>query len=421
MKIIKAPKETLTTTAGSQGSPKSLRQRRRFWLALLVVVLLLLIFQRWGWQWWSHNRTPPIPVVVGVSQNKDIPIYLSALGAVTPTYSVTVRTMINGILLRVLFREGQMVKTGDLLAEIDPRPYQAQLLQYQGQLQRDNALLANALIDLQRYQKLYRQDSISQQALATQQSLVEQYRGASKVDQGLIDTVKVNLLYCEITAPMDGRVGLRLVDPGNFVQTSDTGGLAVINTLNPITVIFTVAEDYIQQILRQMDSGQPLMVEAYDRTQKNLLATGTLLTMDNQVDPNTGTVKLRAQFANGNNQLFPSQFVNVKLLVNILHHATVVQTAAIQYGPKDSFVYVLNNDNTVSAKPVIVGVTQGEFTTVTGLTPGQFVVVEGTDKLVDGSRVFASNATRFNKLALQSRPHLPFSHLQRGFFERVVA
>ena len=255
-------------------------------------------------------------------------------------------------------------------------------------------LLTNALIDLNRYQKLFKQDSISEQTLATQSALVEQYRGAIKIDQGLIDTVKVNLIYCEITAPMNGRIGLRLVDPGNFVQTSDTNGLAVINTLNPITVIFTVAEDYIPQISQQMDKGKPLKVEAYDRSGQKLLASGSLLTMDNQVDPNSGTVKLRAQFANEANRLFPSQFVNVKLLVEILHHATVVPTAAIQYGAKESFVYVLKSDNTVAMQAVILGVTVADFTTVTGLMPGQFVVIEGADKLTEGVEVQASNVAQ---------------------------
>jgi len=400
MKLIKAPQ--LNSASPSAERRQAFHRRHGFWLALLLIFLILMLYQKWGELWLSRHAAPSLPVVVAVAENKDVPVYLSALGAVTPTYSVAVKTQINGILLRVLFREGQMVKQGDLLAEIDPRPYQAQLVEYEGQLQRDKALLANALIDLNRYEMLYKQKAVSQQTLATQKSLVEQYRGAVKIDQGLIDTVKVNLIYCEIVAPMDGRVGLRLVDPGNVVQTTDTTGIAVINTLNPITVIFTLAEDYIPQVLQQMDGGQSLAVEAYDRAQQKLLATGTLLTMDNQVDPNTGTVKLRAQFANKDNHLFPSQFVNVKLLVNILHHATVVQTAAIQYGAKDPFVYVVNNDNTVSVKSVIVGATTGNYTTVTGISPGQFVVVDGVDKLTDGARVIASNAAQLNRITAQN-------------------
>lgn len=422
MKLIKAPQTTkMDSPSVVPGSRRSFHRSNRFWLTILVVVLILAGFEKWGIRFLGGPRSPPLPVVVALAQNKDVPVYVSALGAVTPTYSVTVKTMINGTLLRVLFREGQMVKAGALLAEIDPRPYQAQLVEYEGQLQRDRALLANALIDLNRYTKLYKQDSVSQQVLATQRALVEQYRGAVKIDQGLIDTVKINLIYCEITAPMDGRIGLRLVDPGNFVQTSDASGIAVINTLNPITVIFTIAEDYIPQVLQQMDAGQPLAVEAYDRTQKMLLASGSLLTMDNQVDPNTGTVKLRAQFANEKNRLFPSQFVNVKLLVNILHHATVVQTAAIQYGAKDSFVYVLNSDKTVSIKPVIVGVTTGEYTTITGITPGQFVVVDGADKLTDGALVLPANATQLNSVASRSFKRSPLFKTLNDVHWRALA
>ncbi len=372
---------------------------RAFWLTILLVCFALVLLQKMRHFFPALHHGPRQPVVVSLAQKKDVPVYLSALGAVTPTYSVTVKTMINGTLQRVLFREGQLVKAGMLLAEIDPRPYQAQLIEYQGQLQRDRALLANALIDLARYQRLYQQNSISQQTLATQQSLVEQYRGAVKIDQGLIDTVKVNLIYCEITSPIDGRIGLRLVDPGNFVQTTDTTGLAVINMLNPITVIFTIAEDYIPEILQQMDLGKPLQVEAYDRAQQKLLATGTLLTIDNQIDPTTGMVKLRAQFANQDNRLFPSQFVNVKFLVNTLRQVTVIPTAAIQYGAKDPFVYCLNEDNTVSLKSVVVGVATGDYTTVTGVSPGQYIVTDGVDKLTDGAWVTASNGRQVINVA----------------------
>jgi len=331
----------------------------------------------------------PLPVVTAKAFIKDVPVYLNALGGVTPTYSVTIHTQINGILIAVNFKEGQMVKKGDLLAQIDPRPYQAQLIQFQGQLQRDKALLANALIDLKRYQTLWKQDSVSQQVLATQQSLVEQDKGTVKIDQGQIDATKVNLIYCNITAPMDARVGLRLVDPGNYVQTSDTTGIAVLNMLNPITVIFTIPEDNIPQVLNKITSDKQLVVQAYDRQQTTLLDTGKVLTIDNQVDPTTGTVRIRAQFPNTKNQLFPNQFVNVRMLINTLHNVVMVPTAAIQYSAKGgSYVFIVNEDDTVKEQNVKIGITAGENTVVlSGLSAGETVVTEGADKLTDGAKV----------------------------------
>lgn len=370
-------------------------ERLSFWIGVLVIVMI------WGgYRYWvgvsanQEHAAPSAPVVLGNVSVTTFPVYLTALGNVVPTYSVTVKTQINGTLYAVYFREGQMVKAGDVLAQIDPRLYEAQLLEYEGQLIRDQALLENALIDLKRYKTLYKQDAVSQQTLATQESLVKQYRGTVQIDQGLIEATKVNLIYCRITSPVDGRVGLRLVDPGNLVQTADTTGIAVINTLNPITVIFTIAEDYIPDVLQKIYADTPLDVEAYDRQQNKLLATGKLLTMDNQIDPTTGTVKLRAQFPNSDNALFPSQFVNVKLLVKTLTNAVIVPTAAIQYTDKGSYVYVLNETatkKTVRVAPITTGITTDDHTVIlTGLTPGQSVVVEGADNLMDGSRVSIS-------------------------------
>ncbi len=371
-------------------------QRLNFWIVVLFIVLI------WGdyrfWLGMLSRRTsvaPPVVVVLSKVSSATVPVYLTAIGSVIPTNTVTVKTQINGTLTQVAFREGQMIKAGDLLAQIDPRPYQAQLLEYEGQLLRDQALLENALIDLKRYQTLYKQNAVSQQTLATQESLVKQYRGAVQIDQGLIESTKVSLIYCKITAPVDGRVGLRLVDPGNFVQTSDSNGIAVVNTLNPITVIFTIAEDYIPDVLQKIYGNVPLAVEVYDRQQNKLLARGKLLTIDNQVDPTTGTVKLRAQFTNDNNLLFPSQFVNVKLLIKNLVNAVIIPTAAIQYSEKGHFAYVLNEsktNKTVSAKPInTLPVTINDKTVVaSGVAPGQFVVTEGADNLMDGSPVSIS-------------------------------
>lgn len=389
-------------------------RKPHFWFYVLITVLVILLLIHLVSLFFArHHVTPPTTVVLAKARSADVPVYLSALGSVIPTYSVTVRTQINGTMLRVLFVEGQMVKAGQLLAEIDPRPYQAQLMEYEGQLIRDQALLDNALIDLKRYQVLWKQDSISQQQLATQSALVRQYEGTVQVDKGLIAATKVNLYYCEITSPMDGRIGLRLVDPGNFVQTSDQNGIAVINTLNPITVIFTLAEDNIQEILHKIYAGQPFQVEAFDRQQNNLLAVGSLLTIDNQIDPSTGTVKLRAQFANNENKLFPSQFVNVRLLAKTLQNATLIPTAGIQFSTQGPFVYVVDNNQIASIKRIKTGITYGNDTVIdAGLTSGELVVVEGADRLIEGAKV---NVARIDQPGL-----LKMSFLKRldGVFYR---
>jgi multidrug efflux system membrane fusion protein len=375
-----------------------------FWLTVFILLIIAIII-RWHGASSARNRpVQPVPVVLGSARIADVPVYLSALGSVTPTYTVTVKTQINGQLWQVLFKEGQWVKAGDVLAQIDPRPYQAQLVQFQGQLARDEALLANARIDLHRYEVLYKQNSLSQQTLATQYSLVKQDEGTVKLDKGQIQEVLVNLIYCRIISPVNGRIGLRLVDPGNFVQTTDTTGIAVVTTLNPITVIFTLPEDDIPQVLQQIAAGNNLIVKAFDREQNALLAVGRLLTIDNEIDSTTGTVKLKAQFENENNRLFPSQFVNIRLLVTLLRRATVIPTAAVQQGAQGSYVYVLNKDNTVSIKPIKSGITSGDYTVVaTGVLPGQQVVVEGVDRLSEGASVTIYTPTTNNNTVAKSR------------------
>lgn len=361
----------------------------------LVILCITLVAALWLYiaTKKSKNTAPkPIPVVAGISSTRDVPIYAPALGTVTPVYTVTVQTQINGLLMKVLFKEGQLVKKGELLAQIDQRPYEALLTQYEGDLKRDSALLANARIDLKRYQKLWKEDSISQQTLATQQSLVEQYEGNVKTDLGLIQSTKINLIYCNITSPIDGRIGLRLVDPGNFVQTSNTQGIAVITTHNPITVIFPVAEDYVPKIAPQAYAGKEMQVKVYDRQQKTLLGIGKLLALDNQISTTTGTVRLRGIFNNEKNKLFPNQFVNVKILIETLKQVTVVPTAAIQHATKKDFIYVIHANNTVTAQTVVMGPTSGDYTVIkSGVLPGQKVVVNGADKLMDGSAVFVQN------------------------------
>lgn len=386
---------------------KKFKSANPWWL--VIFILLFVVF----WSFFAskknkHVAPKPIPVVAASSSTRDVPIYLPALGTVTPVYTVTVQTQINGLLMKVLFKEGQLVKKGQLLAQIDQRPYEALLTQYEGDLKRDSALLANAQIDLKRYQKLWKEDSISQQTLATQQSLVEQYEGNVKTDQGLIQSTKVSLIYCNITSPIDGRIGLRLIDPGNFVQTTDTQGIAVITSHNPITVIFPVAEDYVPQIAPQAFANKKMLVNAYDRQQNHLLATGTLLALDNLINTTTGTVRLRALFDNKENTLFPNQFVNVTILLTTLHKATVVPTEAIQHTTTEDFVYLLNSNNTVTAKSIIMGPASGDETVIKqGLLPNQKVVVNGADKLINGAKVVVQStqapALPLKKASLHSK------------------
>jgi multidrug efflux system membrane fusion protein len=369
--------------------------RRRpviFAIGLIILVAIILAFLHSCARSKIQTQKPPTPVAVAKTKTSDVPVYLNALGSVIPVSTVTVRTQISGTLLKVYYKEGQMVKMNDPLAEIDPRPYLAQLEQFQGQLARDTAQLENARIDLQRYQKLYPQGAVSQQLYYTQSALVRQLEGVIKLDQGEIDQVKVNLVYCHIISPINGRVGLRLVDAGNYVQIADNTPLVVVNDIQPITVVFALPEDSIPDVSDAIDRGKPVLTKAYDRTQNRLLDTGTLLTIDNQINSATGTVNLRAQFPNKKLKLFPNQFVNVKLLVNRLLKATIVPTSAIQSGPQGTFVYILNKNKTVSLKKVKTGVTYGENTVINnGVSAGEWVVTEGADQLVNGAKVVLSN------------------------------
>lgn len=386
--------------------------RRRWWIGLLTVCLLAIgtyIFLIMAGEGKSRatKRGPDsvargMPVIAAAAKKGDVGVYLTGLGSVTPIATVTVKSRVDGQLMEVLFKEGQIVKGGDLLALIDPRPFEVMLTQAQGQLAHDQALLDNARLDLERYQVLWKQDSIQKQQLDTQDALVRQYEGTVKTDQGQVDSAKLNLIYCRITAPVGGRLGLRQVDPGNIIHATDTNGLVVITQLQPITVVFTIPEDDVSSVMKKLQAGEKFPVDVYDRAEKNKLAIGTLLTVDNQIDPATGTVKLKAQFANNDYSLFPNQFVNVHMLVDMKRGATVIPGAAVQRGTQGTFVYVVKSDNTVTVRPVKLGPTQGDNIAVdTGLVPDEQVVVDGTDKLREGSKVElgvqGANAPRKNK------------------------
>lgn len=329
-----------------------------------------------------------IPVSAATVTKGNMGEYIEALGTVTPVYTVTVASRVVGQLTEVHYKEGQIVHKGDLLAVIDPRPYEAVVVQAQGQLQRDQALLENARIDLTRYQSAIEQHAIPEQQLATQQALVHQDEGTVKLDQGNLDAAKVNVDYTRITSPIDGRVGLRTVDPGNIVPANGTTGIVTITQLQPITVIFTMAEDYISEVVAQIRAGHKLRVDALSRDDQSELAPGTVLTLDNQIDTSTGTVRVRATFSNKDNKLFPNEFVNAKLLVQTLMGVNIIPTAAIERNNDISFVYVINRANmTVQSRNITVATSDGNNAAVTGVNPGETVVTDGFDKLQDGIKV----------------------------------
>ncbi|MGO9994249.1 MAG: efflux RND transporter periplasmic adaptor subunit [Steroidobacteraceae bacterium] len=373
------------------GSADSSHKRKRRWVIWTIVLIVFLIgiwlvvraFEK------PKPKQPPQPIPVGAATVTlgNIDVYLDALGNVTPVYTDTIVSRVAGMVTEVRFKEGQIVKKDDLLAVIDPRPYVAAFLQAQGQLERDEALLKNARIDLVRYQNSYKEHAIPEQELATQQATVDEDEGTVKLDQGNLDAAKVNVDYTRVVSPIDGRVGLRNIDPGNVVSANGTTGLCVITQLQPITVIFVIAEDSIDEVFAQMSTGKPMQVIALDRSKQHTLATGTLLTVDNQVNTTTGTVRARATFPNTHNELFPSQFVNARLLVKTLTQVNLVPQAAIQHNNDVAFVYVVQPDLSVQSRNVKILATEAETSAVSGVEPGDQLVTDGFDKLQNGSKI----------------------------------
>jgi multidrug efflux system membrane fusion protein len=374
----------------------------RIWIWLLIVVVLAVgayfYFSRATTQQQTATSSPAargrrgrtgVPPVVAVKAFRgNINLYYTGLGAVTPIFTVTVKSRVDGQLMQVLYKEGQRVKEGDPLVEIDPRPYQAALTQYQGTLLRDQAALQNAKVDLARYQQLIGRKAIPEQTLATQQALVAQDEGTVKADEGQIEAAKLNLAYCHITAPISGRLGLRLVDPGNYVAASAATPLAVITQEDPISVIFTLPEDQLTQVVQRFNHGVRLTVDAYDREMNQKIATGVLSTIDNQIDQTTGTVKLRATFNNPGGRLFPNQFVNAKLLVQEKRGVVLLPNAAIQHNSQTTYVYLVKSDSTVTVRPIQMGAADADNTEIiSGLQPNDVVVMTGVDKLQEGTKV----------------------------------
>jgi membrane fusion protein, multidrug efflux system len=393
-----------------QPKPPPAKPPKRHGLLKWIVVLVLAIACIFVWEQFQQresdkersasNSSPPQTIRDAPVTTGDVPIIINALGAVTPLATVTVRTQINGQLQTIGFTEGQMVKSGDFLAQVDARPYEATLAQNEAQLSKDTALFNQAQSDLNRYETLSKQNSIAEQQVTDQQFLVKQDQAAMGIDQAQIDSSKLNITYCHIVAPVSGRVGLRQVDQGNYVQTTDTNGIVVLTQLEPISVIFTVPEDNLPQIQARTKSGAVLPVAIYDRANVSKLQDGKLAFIDNQIDSTTGTVKLRAMFDNKDDSLFPQQFVNARLTVDTMANATVAPNAAIQQGAQGAFVYVVNDDNTVSVRQIKVGPVDGERTAIlSGLKPGENVVIDGVDRLRDGAKVNVRNSQAQNGAA----------------------
>jgi membrane fusion protein, multidrug efflux system len=390
-----------TTPTNPPSEPE--KKRRHRWIWAIVLVLFGLLFY---WVYSQHSVSQkaqaggggghgrfamagPVPVTTATAKLGDLGVYLNAIGTVTPVYQDTITAQVTGVIQQVHYREGQYVKKGDPLVDIDPSQYAAQVVAAEGALSRDQNVLAEAEMDLKRYQEAWAKNAIPRQTLEDQEKLVLQDQGTVKNDQGTLQYDQVQLAYCHITSPINGRVGLRLVDPGNLVTANATTALVVVAQMNPITVIFTLPEDNLPQVLEQMRGGKTLTVDAYDRTQETLLDVGKLITVDNLIDTTTGTVKLRAQFPNSKGMLFPNQFVNTRLLVNTLKNQLLIPSSAVQHNGDIAFVYLIQNKKAVM-KTVNPGMSEGGSTVVAGLNPGDVVANSSFEKLQNGSQVFES-------------------------------
>jgi multidrug efflux system membrane fusion protein len=386
-------------SAHDDGTPK--RSRGWVWIVILVVIGAAGYFMYRQYQAMQtdaqarqNNRPRTVPITTTKVQTADMPVYVQALGTVTPIYTDTITSRVQGQIVNIYYKEGQMVHKGDPLIDIDPRPYEAAVTQMEGQLGRDQALLGEARIDLDRYQTAYSRNAIAKQQLDDQTQLVLQDEGTVKTDEGTLDNARVNLIYCHITSPIDGRVGLRLVDLGNIVQANSSTSLVVITQLQPITVIFSVDQSYLPQIQEQLRQGRTMTVDALDKTQNTQIESGSLITLDNVIDPTTETVKLRASFRNAKNDLFPSEFVNARLLLTTQKNVTVLPSNAIQRNSQGPFVYLISSDQTATAHPITTGVTDNNVTAVTGVKAGDVIASNGFDKLQDGAKISIAGGGR---------------------------
>ena len=421
---VSTPSLDRTDTSNVDATSSSVRPRRRAFLwGILIGLLILGAVGIVAWRAASLQHRPvrrgrnlgTQPVGITTIKTGDIRLIIDALGTVTPLATVTVQTQINGVLVKVGFKEGQLVHTGDFLAQIDPRPYQVALEQFQGQLERDRAALKQAQMDLARYQGLQHLDAIARQTAEDQVWVVQQDAGTVALDEAQVKAQQLNLVYCHIASPVDGRVGLRLVDPGNYVQTSSTTGIAMVTQLDPISVIFTVPEDQVPDVVTRFQGNKTLTATAFDRANATQLATGHLGSFDTEVDTTTGTVKMRALFENGASKLFPYQFVNIRLTLDTLHGVVTVPTAAVQHGAPGDFVYVVDAGNTVAVRKVILGAQDGDFLAVkSGLAAGERVVTDGLDQLRDGSHVTVRNESAATPAGPGAPPARQHRHKQQN-------